>query len=89
MKKFLTATICAGLLSPLAGWAGGVNDMPSVRYDNIAAKLIMSGYRDVRVVDPEMGRMSAYDRDGSEVIVRVDQVTREILSTTHVHVADQ
>ncbi len=89
MKTFLTAAFCAGLLSPLPGWADEVNVMPSVRYDNIAAKLIMSGYRDVRVVDSATGRMSAYDRDGSEVIVRVDEVTREILSTTHVHVADQ
>ncbi len=89
MKKFLTAAFCAGLLSPLTGWAGEVNVMPSVHYDNMAAKLIMAGYRDVRVVDSAAGTMSAYDRDGSEVIVRVDQVTRRILSTTHVHDADQ
>lgn len=89
MRIHLITVLSMCLLYPHLAQADKVNTMPSIHYDHIAAKLIMTGYKDVRMVDPKAGTMSAYDRDGSEVIVRVDEMSRTILSTTFVHDADQ
>lgn len=89
MNRYLAIPLCACLLYPASLAAGEIPAMPSVHYDNIAAKMIMNGYRDLRVVDASAGIMSAYDSDGSEVVVRVDEVSRRILSTVHVHDADK
>lgn len=83
------AAFSACLLFPLAGIASGATVMPSHHYDHIAAKLIMDGYTSIRVVDAAIGRMAAYDLDGSEVIIHVDERSRTVLSTTYVRGADQ
>ncbi|SFC02869.1 hypothetical protein [Tropicimonas isoalkanivorans] len=64
-------------------------EMPSVFYDGMNAKLINNGYHDVRVLDPETGRLVAYDPDGSEVCIVVDTETGKILQTTYVHPSDK
>jgi len=89
MIRYSVAAFSACLLFPLGGLAGEVNVMPSVHYDHIAAKLIMGGYNDVRVVDAALGIMSAYDSEGSEVIIHVEEISRTVLSSTYVHNRDQ
>ncbi|MDU8914094.1 hypothetical protein [Aestuariicoccus sp. MJ-SS9] len=89
MKRYFAALSAACLLFPLSGLAGEVNVMPSIHYDYIATKLIMGGYKDVRVMDSASGKMSAYDPEGSEVIIQVEELSRTVLSTTKVHRADE
>ena len=89
MTRYSAAAFSACLLFPLAGLADEVNVMPSIHYDYIAAKLVMDGYRDLRVVDADLGTVSAYDHDGSEVIIHVDELSHKVLSSNYVHISDQ
>jgi hypothetical protein len=63
--------------------------MPTFQYDEMAAKLIEQGYRDLRVVDASHGLMSGYDEHGSEVMIMVDVDSRNVVSTAFVHAADE
>jgi hypothetical protein len=64
-------------------------DMPTNGYDELNAKLIAGGYREVRVLDAEAGRLSAIDADGSEVLLIADTTTRRILEWHFVHDGDR
>jgi hypothetical protein len=64
-------------------------EMPSVFYDGMNAKLINNGYHDVRVLNPETGRLVAFDPEGSEVCIVVDTDTGKIVRTTYVHPSDR
>jgi len=83
------AFLCMALLLPFSVTAEPVNQMPNFQYDEMAAKLIGQGYRDLRVVDASRGLMSAYDEYGSEVMIVVDVANRQVVSTAFVHLADE
>lgn len=88
MKIFTIVPLVAILAFPLAGWAEESGDMPSDNYDYLAAKLMMIGYKDLKVVDASAGTMSGYDSDGSEVIIRVVEKAQKVTSINFVHQAD-
>ncbi|WP_156799277.1 hypothetical protein [Oceanicola granulosus] len=75
------------LLLPLAAMAD--EEMPSEEYDALAAKLIMNGFTMLHVVDAERGIMSAFDTEGSEVMLHVDPATRQITNMAYVHMTDE
>lgn len=80
---------CAFLLACGATWAGNfTNIMPTEYFDGLNAKLINSGYRDVRVINTDTHHLVAFDRDGSEVLLVAHPTNYRILSTTYVHPHD-
>ena len=89
MSRFSKIALCLCLAAPGLASAEAVNVMPTPEYDEMAAKLIMSGYRDVRIIDADLGAMSAYDREGSEVRIKVDVARRTVVSVDPVHDADR
>ncbi|MFD0980946.1 hypothetical protein [Tropicimonas aquimaris] len=82
--------VCAAMFSFALPVSSGELDyaMPSTFYDGMNAKLIGRGYREVRVLDPQEGILSAYDAQGSEVRINVDPTGGQIISTNYVHPAD-
>lgn len=77
------------LITAHATVPSGRFDMPSPFYDELNAKLIADGYRDVRVLDANAGRLSATDAHGSEVVMIADTTARRILSWSYVHRGDR
>lgn len=88
MTRLTIAAICLSVLSATGVAAQGINEMPTFQYDEIGAKLMGMGYHHLVVVDADAGRMSAYDSDGSEVMIYVDVATRRVLRTDYVHAFD-
>ena len=90
----ILSRICCGFATILAisAMPGGSAEldygMPSIFYDGMNAKLIGRGYREVRVMDPESGLISAVDPQGSEVLLRVDTDRGRIVTSSYVHPAD-
>lgn len=88
MTRVTIASIGLAVLFATGVGAQGINEMPSFQYDEIGAKLMGMGYHDLIVVDADAGRMNAYDKDGSEVIIFVDVATRRVLRADYVHPFD-
>ncbi len=92
MKASIIAAIAISsiLALPTSSMSGEVNhSMPNNYYDGVAAKLYSSGYREVRLVDQEAQLLSAYDGDGSEVLIVVGAANRKVLSVIYVRDADE
>lgn len=83
----LGAALCMFAMAPALA-AQTVETAPSDAYDAVMAKLISEGYHDIRIVDPEAGKVCAFDENGSEVVLVVEESTRRILSETCVHPGD-
>jgi len=64
-------------------------EMPNAYLDGVAAKLIMAGFQDIRVIDEKSNTLVAYDEWGSEVVIVIDPYNRKTLSQTYVHLADE
>ena len=82
-------SICLLALSTIAVAADPVNEMPTFQHDEMAAKLIAQGYRDLRLVGPDNGHVSAYDQNGSEVLIVVEVANRRVIEVNYVHASDQ
>ena len=82
--------VCAAMFTLVLPASSGELDytMPTEFYDGMNAKLINEGYREVRVLDPQEGVLSAFDAQGSEVKINVDPSRGQIISTSYVHPTD-
>jgi hypothetical protein len=90
MNIFKSMTVIATLVIATGALGEDTSSvqMPSPYFDELNAKLIAAGYRDVRVVDESSHRMVAYDWNGSEVILIAHPTNRTILSSTFARPAD-
>jgi len=52
-------------------------------------RLLANGYRDVRMVEGDAMRLSAYDREGSEVLLKINPQDGEILSSEYRYSMDK
>lgn len=90
MNIFKSATIACALVASTSVFAAerGSSEMPTPYFDELNAKLIADGYRDVRVIDAGKHKLIAFYRDGSEMILIAHPTNRTILSTSYVHGSD-
>lgn len=58
-------------------------------YEASRMRLMANGYRDVRMVEGDAMRVSAYDREGSEALLRINPQDGEILSSEYVYSMDR
>jgi len=68
-----------------ASWS----DEPVDHFDGAAAKLYSAGYIQVHLADEELQLFSAYDGNGSEVMIVVDATNGNIVTVNFVHAADE
>ena len=88
MSRLFSTLLALSLATPFAASAQAVNVMPDSSYDAIASKLLMSGYKDLRLVSAEDGLINGFDKEGSEVMIVVDPESRKVLRTINVHETD-
>lgn len=96
----LSITACASVFSS-AAFAADTWPMPVVPavaastgiqlwyFDEVHAKLISNGYRNVRVVDANSFRLAAYDMFGSEIMMVVHPTNRTITRWNYVQQNDK
>jgi hypothetical protein len=89
MTYFTSALTGVAMLCAMSASASTIQDMPNQYFDSIAAKLIMAGYRDIQMVDQNAYKLSAFDRDGSEVLIVMHPSSRQILRQSFVHSSDE
>ena len=89
MKYFSSALTGVALLCAASATANTTGDMPNQYFDGMAAKLIKVGFRDIHMVDEKTNTLSAYDQDGSEVLIVVHPTSRQILRQSFVHGGDE
>lgn len=89
MTYFTSALTGVAMLCAMSASARSIEEMPNQYFDSMAAKLIMTGFRDIRMVDQEKNTLAAYDPDGSEVLIVVHPTNRQILRQTYVHGSDR
>lgn len=88
--KTSTAAVCIFIATCGASLAvQPVNDTATNYLDELTAKLINSGYSNVRVIDATAYRLSAFDKDGSEVMLVAHPTNRSVISSIYVHPSDQ
>ncbi len=88
MYVLKSSTIAAIMFLGTVGGASAIDlvkAMPSNYLDEVNAKLMAIGYREVRVIDAETNRLSAIDKDGSEVVLIISPLDRKITFSTYVH----
>lgn len=87
-RKVAILLLCPTLAAGAAGAGSMESAMPSAYYDTVGAKLMNVGYRDLRVVDADAGKVVAYDEQGSEVVLTIHPSNRQIVNSVYVHPQD-
>lgn len=89
MKYFnlFASVVSISMISTFA--AHSAEEMPNQYFDTVAAKLMMAGFRNVRVIDEEKYTFSAFDEWGSEVVIKFHPSNRKTLTETFVHPIDE
>ena len=89
MARLITALSTALLFLGSTVYGQTSEEMPNAYLDGVAAKLIMAGFQDIRLIDEKSNTLVAYDQWGSEVVIVIDPYNRKTLSQTYVHPADE
>jgi hypothetical protein len=91
MNTLKASTAAALVVLATVGAASAIDiakGMPSNYLDEVHAKLIGMGYYGVRVIDADSHRLTAQDKDGSEVVLVVHPSDRTITFSSYVHPLD-
>lgn len=89
MARLITALSTALLFLGSTVYGQTREEMPNEYLDGVAAKLIMAGFQEIRLIDEKSNTLVAYDEWGSEVVIVIDPYSRKTLSQTYVHLADE
>jgi uncharacterized protein YjfI (DUF2170 family) len=89
MRHFTSALTGVAMLCAFSASANTTADMPNQYFDGMKAKLIMAGFSNINMVDQEKNTLTAYDQDGSEVLIVVHPTSRQILRQSFVHQSDE
>lgn len=87
--KSMTAIAALAIATGASGADDTSSQTPSPYFDELIAKLISEGYRDIRIVDAENNRLIAWDWNGSEIMLVAHPSNRTILSALATRKADQ
>jgi hypothetical protein len=91
LLKLFVSSISTAIVTASVCSAGSVvgSEMPTRAYGDMAAKLIGSGYTEIRLVNQDQNQIVAIDESGSEVLLVVDPLTRQILRKSFIHAWDE